>query len=340
MAWKTSLVFLVGALVAAACGGSTPPGPPADAGIDAAVASFNGTWRLTSATIGSDAGVLTFTDQDQHLTDPSTGQMHDYRVNGTLELNAAGDFAYVQQRVIDDTIPLTRIMEAANFVTSYVASGAQSGTFALAGGLPTVGFVWDQTPTEKLTLTLDTLHKLEFRRFTPGSTDTLPVRGRITLAAGTPAFHSPHVSIAFLRRGASFAVDPRDTKTLDSTGTNTPTSQLDRVEGALGVQRIVFGNPNTAIAVGLIVVWDDLDDDGMPGNTLFDKCMTPPPPPARDCLRGVAPVFLTARAGGSPELAASPYAFLRPGWTQSIFIQDLRGQFPRNGAVSLDPTLL
>lgn len=335
MAWKPSLVLLL----LGACGESTPAGPSADAGIDAPVATFNGTWRLTSATIGSDAGVLTLTDQNQHLTDPGTGEMHDYRVNGTLELNAGGDFAYVQQRVVDDTIPLTRILEAANFVTSYTATGAQSGTFAFAGGLPSVGFVWDRTPTEKLTIQLDVQNKLEFQRFTPGSTDTFPVRGRITLANGTPLFHSPHVSIAFLLR-TGFMVDPRDTKALDFGGTNTTTFQLDRIEGALGVQRIVYGNPNTAIAMGLIVVWDDLDDDGVPGATLFDKCVTPPPPPAPDCLRGVAPVYLTARAGSSPELSASPFAFVRPGWTQSIFIQDLRQQFPRNGVVSLDPTML
>src|SRR6266568_1296507 len=115
MAWKRSLAAMLVAIGVDACGGSTPSGNPADAGIDAPVASYLGTWRLTSATVGSDAGALTLTDQDQHLTDPTSGEMHDYRVNGTLELNAAGDFAYVQQRVIDDTIPLTRVMEAANF---------------------------------------------------------------------------------------------------------------------------------------------------------------------------------------------------------------------------------
>jgi hypothetical protein len=338
MPWKPRLLSLiiVGAAGAAgACGGTTPPGSGPDAGIDAPVATYAGTWRLTSVTIGSDAGPLTVTDENQHLTDPTSGEMHDYRVNGTLELNAAGEFAYVQQRVVDDTIPLTRVMEAANFITKYTPTGTDSGTFALAGGLPTVGFVWQQTPAEKLDIQLDSVNKLELQRFTPGSTDTFQVRGTITLADGTPTFHSPHVSIAFLLRNG-FAVDPRDDKHLDFTGTNTTTFQLDRIEGALGVQRIVYGT-NTAIAVGLIVVWDDLDDDNQPGATLFDKCASPPT--GGDCLRGVAPVYLTARSGSSAELSASPFAFVRPGWTQSIFVQDLRPQLPRNGVVSLDSTL-
>jgi hypothetical protein len=116
------------------------------------------------------------------------------------------------------------------------------------------------------------------------------------------------------------------------------TFELDRTEGALGTQRIVFGNPNTAIAVGLVVVWDDVDMNAMPGPTLLDKCVTPPPPPGSDCLRGVSSIYLAYRSGSSPELAASPFAYVRAGWTQNVFIRDLRGQFMRNGMVSLDAT--
>ena len=322
-------------IVTCACGGSTPAGG-GDAGVDAA--TLAGTWRLTSATIGSDAGALTLTDMNQRLADPDTGAMHDYRVNGTLELTTGGELAYAEQTVVDDTIPLTRGPQLADIIAPYTVNGTDTGTLVLGGSLPTVGFVWERSPIEKLKVVLDAANQLEFQRFTPSSVDVFPVRGTITLADGTPAFHAPHLSIAFLLRNG-FSVDPLDDKTIDFAGTNHASFQRDRIEGALGIQRIAFGN--SAIAIGLIVVWDDLDGDGVPGDTLLDQCVTPIPPGA-DCLRGVAPVYLTARSrsGVSAELSASPYAFLRSGWTQGVFIRDLRGQFPRNGVVSLDPTML
>jgi hypothetical protein len=330
---RLAKLIAAAAILCAACGDS--PGGPGngDAGIDApAAAPYDGLWRLTSATFGSDAGTITMTDQNQLLTDPENGEMHLFRINGTLEVGG-GEIAYVQQRVIDDAIPLARTPQIANFVTHVTASG---GTFALTG-YPGVGFVFTPPPDEKLEIDLDAQNKLELRRTVHAASETLSVRGRITLAAGTPTFTSPHVSIAFLLRGGTFGVDPRDDQLLDFTGTDNVTFALDRTEGALGTQRIVFGDPNTAIAVGLVIVWDDVDGNGAPSATLLDKC-TLPAPPGSDCLRGVSPIYIAYRSGSSPELAASPYAHVRAGWTQNLFIQDLRGQFARNGMVSLDAT--
>ena len=333
---RLAKLIAAAAVLLTACGDSPGGQGGGDAGVDGPPAHYAGLWRLTSATFGSDAGTITMTDQNQLLTDPEDGEMRLFRVNGTLEVGG-GEIAYVQQRVIDDGIPLERTPQVANFVTHYTPSGGDSGTFALTG-YPSVGFTWTGPPDEKLEIDLDAQNKLELRRTAHTESDTLPVRGQVTLAPGTPTFTSLHVSIAFLLRGGTFTVDPRDDQVLDFMGTDQATFELDRTEGALGTQRIVFGDPNTAIAVGLVVVWDDVDEDGSPGPTLLDKCVTPPPPPGSDCLRGVSPIYIGSRSGSSPELAASPYAYVRAGWTQNLFIQDVRGQFARKGMVSLDAT--
>src|SRR5262249_51324803 len=156
---------------------------------------------------------VTITAEDQHLPDEA-GDLHDLRVNGTLELTAAGELAYAQQRVVDHTIPLVRPPEASNFVTPFTQTGTTSGTFAFGGSLPTVGYTWETSPVEKLGVTIDAAHRIELQRFTPGTSDTFQVRGTITLADGTPAFHSPHVSIAFLLRNG-FDIDPRDDQIID-----------------------------------------------------------------------------------------------------------------------------
>jgi hypothetical protein len=37
-----------------------------------------------------------------------------------------------------------------------------------------------------------------------------------------------------------------------------------------------------------------------------------------DCIRAISPIILAYRNGDSPELAASPYAELREGWTYAV----------------------
>src|SRR5262245_22790965 len=168
------------AALLAACGDSTAGPGNIDAGVDAAPAAYAGLWRLTSASFGSDAGTLTITDENQQLTDPENGEMHVFRINGTMQL-AGNEIAYAQQRVVDDAIPLTRSAQPANFLTRFTASGADTGTFALEGGLPTVGFVYTHPPDEKLQIQFDTRNSLELRRTTHAATDAMQVRGRITL---------------------------------------------------------------------------------------------------------------------------------------------------------------
>jgi hypothetical protein len=162
-------------------------------------------------------------------------------------------------------------------------------------------------------------------------TETIDLAGRVTLEPGVDALPDGRVAMVALLRGGDFIELPEAglDQALDFGAGPEVDFQMSRVEGALGVERIAFGA--AGIAVAAIVVYQDRD--GSPGLDRWevDDCSDA----SVDCLRAIAPLFLTYRDGSDPLLDASSYPQLLPGWSVSALIDDdVLGQL---GLGSLDP---
>lgn len=339
MTHSTRLLSLIVVLCLPACGDDdaptdaavpdAPQGPdaaPPDAGAPDADPSPLGTWRVVSLVSGADT-ILT--------TDTDVGGGELVRVNGLLQLAASeGSFSLAEVRN-------GRLSSQVGNVDTLGFSG--DFTSLMLTHSPPVAMSFDAA-AGTLALELDPTNTLNFVRHAHASSETLTVTGQVRVEDdGVPGnmlpIVTPRAAVVHLLRGVGgteFIALPADDVALPAFGASeaqTATFDLSRLEGALGVQRITFGTTGF-LAVALIVVYDDIDLDSQLGD-LFGGCASP----TSDCVRGVSPIVLGYRVGNSPELADSPYHYLKSGWTWSVVAPDYRlGDPPRVGLVSLDPT--
>ncbi len=217
---------------------------------------------------------------------------------------------------------------ASGVISPYTLSG---GALQLGSG-GSVPFTLEDSGTT-LTLEPQPGRTLTFEKSTPEPVETLAVTGTITYATGAIEMTAPRAALIFLGRDGSevgFVNDPRDDRALTFAG-GAAAIDFSRDRGALGTERIVFGD-RAAVAIGLVVVYDDRDASGSLAD-LFAVCT----PTSTDCIRGIAPVYLGSRDGTSAELSASPYGFLRTGWSHAVLATDARSS-GRVGLLSTDPT--
>lgn len=238
-------------------------------------------------------------------------------VDGALVLGAT-DFAFASAE------PLGGLL------TTYTTS-ADGKSFALAGGT-TVPFTVTGAP--QLTLQLPGSRTAVFSTDTTQPAHTVSVKGTVTAPSPTPTYTHPKLLLAFMTRDDPGFVngDPRDYLDLTFSG-GTATFDLELNRDALGTERIVFGPPNVAIAIAFVVVFDDRTGDNKL-DALFSPCDTAST--TTDCVLGMSPIVLGSSDGTSAQLSASPYAYLRAGWSNAVMITDARGSGTKTGLVSLD----
>jgi len=238
-------------------------------------------------------------------------------VDGALVLGAT-DFAFAGAQ------PLGGLL------TTYTTS-ADGKSFSLAGGT-SVPFTVSAQP--QLTLQLPGSRTAVFSSDTAQAAHSVSVKGTVTAPSPTPAYMHPKLLLAFLQRDAPGFVNMDTRSYLDLTFSGgTATFDLELTRDALGTERIVFGPPNVAIAIAFVVVFDDRNGNGIL-DSLFDACDTTST--TTDCVLGVSPIVLGSSDGTSPQLSASPYAYLRAGWSNAVMVTDARGGGTKTGLVSLD----
>lgn len=214
--------------------------------------------------------------------------------------------------------------------TTYTTS-ADGKSFSLAGGA-SVPFTVSAQP--QLTLQLPGSRTAVFAPDTAQPAHAVSVKGTVTAPSPMPTYMHPKVLLAFMTRDDPGFVnsDPRDYLDLTFSG-GTATFDLELNRDALGTERIVFGPPNVAIAIAFVVVFDDRTGDGKL-DALFTPCDTAST--TTDCVLGFSPIVLGSSDGTSPQLSASPYAYLRAGWSNAAMVTDARGGGTKTGLVSLD----
>jgi hypothetical protein len=313
------------------CGnsGSGPSDAAVDAPVDAAFGPV-GLWRLQSETTTfDDGGTRTLNDTDLN------------RVTGTVSITPteyAIGVKHLKDGGLDDSDE-TATPEA--LITEHTAFGPADTSIALANGLGAVPFVWQKTPSEMLTLRTDGTHALAFGRYAWTQTTTTQIRGTVTVTPGGPPADPDHAVLVWIVRNGStydyrFGTPDIVPFTLDGNGK--ATFNLDRIQGAPGYSRVLYGTapgPVAEIAIGLVVAYTDAGTLGtFDVATLDDKCTIT----TEDCVRGISAVAVAYRFGDSPELAASPFAYLQPGWSYAKQVYDHRNGNNRLGLVSLDAT--
>lgn len=172
-----------------------------------------------------------------------------------------------------------------------------------------------------------------YERATATTLTTIPLSTSIAYAEGAAPMVHPRAALIFLARSQGqvvFVNDTRDDHPLSFSGSSV-TIDFSRDREALGTERITFGQ-RAGIAIGMVVVYDDRDESGT-----LDNLFTPCTAQTKDCIRGLSRTFLGYRDGTSAELSASPYAFLRTGWSHAVASKDDRAGSPRTGLLSIDP---
>jgi hypothetical protein len=261
--------------------------------------SIMGNWRLVAQTIGG-------------TVSPEA------TLNGSLQLGAT-EAALATESPLGGT------------VTTYTVTG-DGKALSLADGTR-VPFTLVPGADQRITLDLGGARSVTFAPAgTPVEAHELSVTGTVTKADGAADLVAPRAALIFaVRYDPQFWDDPRDDKPLTFTG-KTATFDLSRTSDPLGTERITFApDLHTGIAIAFVVVYDDRDKDGKLSD-LYQPCG----PSTKDCIVGVAATLVTFRDGGSPELAASPYAYMNLGWTESIPVTDHRSTPPKTGLVSGD----
>lgn len=280
-------------------------------GTAAAACSDGG--NVDSGMIPSDAGPTGL----WRVVEPTT-------INGTFEATLEGELALAHADVVDGRLAFTDgVIDDYVFFDSVYRTDARDIDFMHQAG-PPERLIVDSLTTEPFQLTTG---------------DTLTVQG-------TAAFESqvalvpmgaPRIGLVFLLRSTSgppgfIQVPGADMPLVDFGFFSdvTETFDLSRTEGALGVERISYGD--AFLSVGLVVVYDDVDGSGQL-DEFWNGCTG-----GNDCVRGVSKLVVTYRFGSSAELAASPYAFVRgDGWAPSLISPDLRGTTAATGLISLVP---
>jgi hypothetical protein len=277
-----------------------------------------GTWRIVAEekpTTTDDGGITIVTRTDEG----------DIRVNGLLTVArdelAASQVHVTRGRFSNDGELFQQITTADIHATSFELAAGGDLPFSTDAG--TLGVVLgDMT--------------LRYEPLVHVPSTTISVTGIVPSGFEVDFLH-PRVALVFLVRddldGVMISADPRDDHALDfSSGLFAPID-LSRTAGARGTERVTFGSPQVAISLALVVVYDDVNDNQQL-DVLFGSCDA-----LEDCVRGVSPVVLGYRAGSSPELAASPYAYLLASWSRALPVSDVRETEARLGVVSLDPTV-
>jgi hypothetical protein len=309
------------------------------ASVDAA--SMAGVWRLDRLSIagpGADGG-LALTTTDQRVIDPTTGKQVKARASGLLDLTSdQGELALSRVIVFDNHMSGSHPADRA--LVSTITKN-DPDTFLLGTG-DSLKVAWDPT-LDLLTLTEQGGTQTTYARYMHTAVHrTLELRGEVSIedgqAALVPLAH-PRATLAFVVRegdGIAFREVPDGSVALPSTFGKTSTDltpfDLSRQDGPVGLERIPFGD-TASLALGLVVVYDDVDQDSVLG-ALYDSCASPD----KDCVRGVSRVVVAYRFGTSPQLSASPFAFLRTGWTWALWADDTRTAEKRRGLVSCDPS--
>ncbi len=324
----------------AACGGG---GHHADAGVadggpdgmaaDATTSDAGGPvglWKLETLTmpLQTDDGGIAVT------TVNTTGTMIDgtetARANGTLELSPDGQIAVVAE-LVRGTRLWQRGIEGS--IDSYTFGGG-FGSIMPAHLNPATA-TWTHAP-EKLEVSYDATLSATFLKYTPTDNETIELKGLALVGNDDPGnlvpLTHPRVATVYLLRkaggGTTFFEVPGQDKPLAGFGTAEGQSQafdLSQTEGALGVERIVYGT--AFLAMALVVVYDDVDNDQQL-TVLYGSCGA-----GMDCVRGVSDLVLAYRVGHSPELAASQYSWLIKGWSWAFTAMDYTQTPPRLGLV-------
>jgi hypothetical protein len=248
------------------------------------------------------------------------------RVNGTLEMTQDGTLGSAMVFLRAGRLPL-------NSTTGSIAPYTRTGDMIdWQGSILT----WTQGPPESLEHTEPTLAAM-WARYTHSAVEMLPVQGQIDFIDSgvfTPIV-TPRVGLVFLLRPSSGDPNiievPGGDMAITGFGANMTdlgTFDLSRTEGALGVERITFGS--ASISMGLVILYDDVNGNGML-DTLWTSCGA-----GEDCVRGVSQLVLGYRVGSSPELLASPFAFIRSGWTAAVPVIDHRPVPEQFGLISTD----
>ncbi len=285
-----------------------PTGP--DAGVDAGpTPGPEGAWAITQY---SELGIPLGT------TGPD-------RVNGALEMTGDGVLGHgmvvVRGGRLEAGTPLGGIRP-------FTRTGAN-----IEWGGST--FTWDQGPPETLHF-MESPFDISWGRHTHTTAETLTVQGQISFTGAAPLtpIVTPRVGLVFLLRAAGqpdIIEVPGGDMAISGFGSDvagTATFDLSRTEGALGVERITFGSASASI--GLVVVYDDVNGSNML-DSLWTSCGA-----GQDCVRGVSWLVVGYRVGSSQELADSPYAFIRPGWTPAAMLLDFRPATATLGLISVD----
>ncbi len=332
---QTALSLTLAAALAACGNGGGPTddaGPAGDAGpVDGAVVDGGGAdaapgplglWRMTQSTTGG----------------TTIGTSGPDRLSGTLELSSDGMFAHALALVVGGRLDLPdpgTTNDMPGYSASYTLS-ADNRTITFGGWIMT----WDPGPPEVIRLSGPPTETI-YERTSHADTEMLTVQGQISFR-DTGSFVpivTPRVGLVFLLRAPAGQPDiievPGGDVALAGFGDN-PSATIDfdlsRTEGALGVERITFGTGAFA-SMALVVVYDDVTGNGQL-DTLWTSCA-----PGQDCVRGISPLVVAYRLGSSPELAASPYAYMRKGWTVAVKTQDHRMNPGRLGLISLDKSV-
>jgi hypothetical protein len=210
-----------------------------------------------------------------------------------------------------------------------VASYTISGDALVLGGGDRVTVNLDG---DRLTLRPDGDRVWSLDRITTApAEETFPVAGTVELPRGAAPPGRPRIALIRYTREldrVAFFHDPRDDREL-SLESGTANFDLSRDRAALGTDRITFGT-TAGIAIELIVVYDDRD-----ASDTLAELFTPCSEATTDCILGVSPIAIGYRDGASAELAASPYALLRKGWSNAVPVTDRRTG--KLGLVSADP---
>jgi hypothetical protein len=296
---------LIAAVLLAGCpGGGNGGGPDGSAG------ELEGTWRIVSL--------------------DGVGNEGPDRAAGTVQL-AGEQIARVLVEVEGD-----RLERVEGFVDRFSMSSAGDELVTRHNGSFSVEHVTG--PPEQLTLDASGTYE----RYTHTASDLLTVVGAVSVEQGAGAFTpiaTPRVGIVYITTNTSnpegppsFIEVPGGDMALADFGADdgqTTTFDLSRVEGALGVERIVFGDAFASI--GLVIVYDDVNGNGLLDD-LWESCGA-----GQDCVRGLSPLIVAYRSGTSPELLASPFAYLMDGWTPAAVSGDYRaGDTPELGLVSVE----
>jgi hypothetical protein len=247
------------------------------------------------------------------------------RVNGTLQVSAT-ELSGAAIEVTDDALTFPDFQPLVRLQGPYSVDG---GNLLLSGQTPpSLPFTVENG---ELTLRPTASISFVYAPYVHTRSETMMVGGTVRLETMPPPSNL-RITLAFLVRNG-FSSDMRDGAALSFTGP-TAVFALNRTAGARGTERVPFGA--AGIALGLVVVYEDRTASNNLENLLDSDCT--PGGTTKDCVRGVSPILLGYRDADSPELTATPYAFLLGGWTPAVRVTDSRTGTARDGAASLDPT--